>query len=95
MPPVSKKFRNKCGKKLFTSALDELYYFDDDKIEDLLDKAILKFRGRVDWRKATRSYVWSFHEIREAICAVGYSIYGPLEGEDEIDDLEDTDEAGQ
>lgn len=87
----SKKFYNKCGKKIFGYALDNLYFFEDDKIEDLLDKALLKFQNRPDWRKATRAYLWSFQDIRNKICDVGYEIYAPCEDEDENEDFDDDD----
>lgn len=87
-----KKLYNKCGKKIFGYALDNLYFFENDRVEDLLDKALIKFKDRPDWRKATRAYLWSFHQIRELICDVGYEMYAPREGEDEdVDYDEDSD----
>lgn len=90
----SKKLYNKCGKKIFGYALDNLYFFEDDRIENLLDKALIKFKDRPDWRKATRAYLWSFQDIRNLICDVGYEMYAPREGEDEdvnCDEDSDTD----
>lgn len=72
----NKKLFNKYGKKILGFALDGYYYFEDDEVEDALDKALLKFEHRTDWRKATRSYLWSFPKIRNKICEVGYKIYG-------------------
>ena len=92
MTPVldkkSKKFFNKCGKKIFAFALDGFYYFEDDTVEDLLDKALQKFEKQPDWRKMTRAYVWSFQDIRNKICKVGYSIYAPREDDNENCDYE-------
>jgi hypothetical protein len=78
MSKRSKKSFNKRGKKLFDLALDDLFFFDDDKIEELLDKALLKFWGQPDWRKATRSYIWGFQDIRNRICQVAAEIYAPI-----------------
>jgi len=74
---AGKKTRNKLGKKLFTYALDGFFFFEDDKIEDLLDKTLIKFQGQPDWRKKTRAYLWSFQEIRDRICDIGYAMLGP------------------
>lgn len=73
---VNKKLLNKYGKKILGHALDGFYAFEDDEVEDMLDKALLKFEGRIDWRKATRAYLFSFEKIRNKICQAGYSIYG-------------------
>ena len=70
------KYLNKCGKKVFTYALDGFYYFEDDEIEDLIDKALQKFQDRLGWRKQTRAYIWSFQAIRNKICQVGYKMFG-------------------
>jgi hypothetical protein len=70
MSKKSKKLFNKRGKQLFNLALDGFFYFEDDKIEELLDKTLLKFGDQPDWRKASKSYIWGFQDIRNRICQV-------------------------
>lgn len=72
----SKKLFNKYGKALLVHALDGFYAFEDDQIEDALENAILKFKGRDDWRKQVRIYLWSFEKIRYKICKTGYDMWG-------------------
>lgn len=67
---------NKAGKKLFGYAIEGFYYFENDQIEELLDKVLIKFDGRPDWRKATRAFLWSFPKIRQQICDLGYQMFG-------------------
>ena len=69
---------SKDGKKLLGFALDGFYYFPDDQIEELLDKALIKFQGRVDWKKQTRVYLFSFAPIRQKICELAKEIYGDI-----------------
>ena len=40
--------RNRLARRLLSFALDELYCFEDDAIEDALDKAILKFNDETN-----------------------------------------------
>lgn len=71
-----RKLYNKLGKKILAQALDGFYYFEDDEVEDLLDKALIRFEKRPDWRKAVRSYLWSHEKIRHKICDAGVYVYG-------------------
>lgn len=70
-----RKFFNTCGKKLLTQALDGFYAFEDDEIENLLDKALIRFAGRIDFRKQTRIYLWSMPKIRAKICQTAYEMW--------------------
>lgn len=71
-----RKLYNKLGKKILAQALDGDYYFEDDEVEAMLDKALLRFEKRPDWRKAVRSYLWSYEKIRRKICDAGVYVYG-------------------
>ena len=81
------KFFNKCGKRLLVHALDGFYYFEDDKVEDLLDKALLKFQNKINWRKLVRSYLWSFQDIRFKICQAGFDMWADNEYGKYLNDL--------
>lgn len=70
----AKRNRMKYGKKILGLALDGFYYFEDDAIEDRIDRAEQKFAGRN--RSVIRAWIMSAEEIREKICQVGSDIYG-------------------
>jgi hypothetical protein len=70
------KRRNKLGKKLLVHALDGFYAFEDDEIEDAIEFAINKFKGRIDWRKQTRLWLWSKEHLRNKICQVAWDMFG-------------------
>lgn len=90
MAKKTKGSRNKKGKKLFTTALDGFYYFTNDSIEDLLDKALIKFQGFPDWRKKTRAYLWSFDKIRGLICDEAEKMFNTRsDGKEDKDENQD------
>lgn len=70
-----KKEMAKCGRRLLTAALNGFYVFEDDEIEDKIDKADLRFAK--SGRTAVRSHIWSHEKIRAKICAQGYYMFGP------------------
>lgn len=72
----NKKMLNRLGKQLLIRALDNFYAFKSDEVEDALDKALLKFQGRIDWRKSIRIYLWSFPKLRNQICKEGFNVLG-------------------
>lgn len=78
MSKKNKRAFNKRGKHLIDLALDDYFFFEDEKIEELLDKTLLKFQGQPDWRKTTKSYIWGFQDIRNKICQVAAEIYAPI-----------------
>lgn len=55
-------------------ALDGFYYFEDDTIEDFIEKAMAKFEGV--HQPPIRKFIWSNEAIRNKICAVAVGIYG-------------------
>lgn len=67
---------NKNGKKLLGLALDDLYYFEDDELENEIEKALIKFEKEPNWRKLTRIYLWSSSKLRNKICKIAETIYG-------------------
>lgn len=70
--------RRKAGKRLIRYALSEYYLFDDDEIENELDKAIRLFkieRKLPDWRTQVRSYMFSKPKIREKICDIAEEMF--------------------
>jgi hypothetical protein len=72
-----KSRRAKLGKKLIQLALDEFYCFDDDEVEDELDVAINRFKGkRVDWRSAVRAYIFSKEHLRNRVCDIAVGMFG-------------------
>lgn len=73
----SRKIRKqflKNGKKILGFALDGLYYFEDDEIENLIDLAEIKLA--IKGRAAIRSWIFSHERIRNKICEIGSDIYG-------------------
>ena len=68
--------KNKLARKLLSYALDEFYVFDDLEIENELDIAIEKFRGRIDWRSQVRAYIFSKQLLREKIGALAMTMFG-------------------
>jgi hypothetical protein len=68
--------KNRLARKLLSYALDELYCFEDDEIENELDIAILKFKGKhEDWRKQVRAYIFSKQALREKIAAIAIGMF--------------------
>jgi hypothetical protein len=83
LPPdkkVKKRF-NKDGRKLLGFALDDFYFFDDDEIEDAIDRALIRFDGQIDWRKQVRIWLWSHQHLRIKICKVAEAMYGDAQSE--------------
>ena len=68
--------KNKLARKLLSYALDEFYVFDDLEIENELDIAIEKFRGRIDWRSQVQAYIFSKQLLREKIGALAMTMFG-------------------
>ena len=67
------------GKTLIGHAFDEMYYFEDDEVEEAIDKALLKFQNDPEWRNKTKSYLWSNEKLRNKICQVAFEMYAPRE----------------
>lgn len=67
--------KNRLARRLLAYALDELYVFEDDDIENELDIAILKFRHLPDWRVHVRGYMFSKQSIRERIGAIAQAMF--------------------
>lgn len=71
-PQISKRDL-KFGKKLLGYALDNFYFFDNDEIENIIDRMELKYKRR--GRVAVRSSIWSHENIRAKICQIATKMY--------------------
>lgn len=57
------KYRERLGTRLMTLALDGYYYFEDDEVEDFINKMELRFVNNPFPRRALRAVIWSTPHI--------------------------------
>lgn len=74
---TNQELRRKQGlaKKLITRALDGFYYFEDDSIEDFIDKMELQFWTHPNRRKMVRGALMGHVAIFNKIADIAESIY--------------------
>ena len=63
------------GNKLLNFALDGLYYFEDDQVEDCIDKFLIKFQNDSDWEKLIKSSLWGIPEVKKKICDAAIAMW--------------------
>ncbi len=71
---AARKTRLAYGKRILAQALNGFYYFDDDEVENFIDKMDLQFTGRP--RHMITGAVLGNQKVREKICDVGVYIFG-------------------
>jgi hypothetical protein len=77
---AARKKRLAYGKRLLAQALNGFYYFDDDAIEDFIDKMDLRFTeaGYSKKRAMLAAAVLSHDVFREKICDVAAYVFGEV-----------------
>jgi hypothetical protein len=65
------------GKKLLGQALNGFYYFEDDDVENFIDKMDLRFAKNIAKRRALMfSSVLGNDKIREKVCDAAAYVFG-------------------
>ena len=73
---TNQELRRKLAKKLIVRALDGFYYFDDDEIENFIDKMELRFWDHPNRRKMVRGALMGHVTLFNKIANVAEQIYG-------------------
>ena len=78
MEKAARKKRLGLGKKLLGQAINGFYYFEDDAIEDFIDKMDLRFTeaGYSKKRAMLAAAVLSHDNFREKVCDVAAYVFG-------------------
>ncbi len=67
------------GKRLLGQALNGFYYFEDDDVENFIDKMDLRFaKSRSKRRALIVSSVLGNDKIREKVCAEAAYVFGDV-----------------
>ena len=75
MNTLNKKEQAKFAKKLIGFALTGFYYFDDDAVEEFIDRLDLKFQGRVDRHKLIRGALMSNPKLYPIVADVACKMW--------------------
>jgi len=75
---LARKKRLAYGKRILAQALNGFYYFDDDEVENFIDKMDLKFGTNRRSRRMITGAVLGNQKVRDKICDVGTYIFGEV-----------------